>query len=125
MAQHPTLHVYLRATDRGALYVALAGVSDDVTREGPATSRSAVGHGYSYHITVGGWHELSERAASVLGHASIGSPMGDLAAALDEVERLRGLLQDIHETVNGGEGDPERLPEILAVVLRNHGGPRG
>lgn len=53
--------------------------------------------------------ELAERAARILGTKANGSPTGDLAAALDEVERLR---RDLMLAVSG---DEERLHDAVAA----------
>ena len=55
--------------------------------------------------------ELSERAASLLGDAAPGSPHGDLAAALAEVERLRADLSEALDHLEAAlDVDDESVP---------------
>lgn len=67
--------------------------------------------------------ELSERASRLLGSAADGSPLGDLRAALNEIERLRaiekptgGSVDYFHETTSGPPCGPPVVRHLDGVV---------
>jgi len=57
--------------------------------------------------------DLEERAARILRGASDGSPIGDLTAALDAVERLREERDEAHRTLARLREEVARLRAVV------------